>query len=213
MMIPSREEFSPLPEVIDRFGLPDFLEILPELENQLEVVEESNARIAQVAEGLRQAADDLDTEASAVHWQGAAGDAFRAKNAEATKSLRYAADNINTVSEGVVAMKTTAEDVVHLVIKVLTWLAAIAGALLAVIGIAISSVLIGVIAAGLAYWATLGLALLAFWDHAVTLAKLWWELVTGILNKINELIKNLGPDPGDPVPTPQPSPLPEPKII
>ena len=99
MKTPSESDFSPLPELIAQFGLPNPLEVLPQLNNQLESVNTSSAHLTQVHAHLTELADHIDQSAGQVRWQGKAATGFDDRRADSTKSLRNTAN--------------VAQDVVH----------------------------------------------------------------------------------------------------
>ncbi len=207
MRIPTREEFSPLPEVVDRFGLPDPTAILPELENQLEAVAESQAQVENVAAGLRGIADDLDNEAATVSWEGAAGDQFRTKNAEITQALRGAADNISAAQADVAGIDQDTKDLIGKIILTIGALATLVGG---IIGVIIATTVGGAAVAITAIIAGLCALIYALLDEVIWLVQKTWEGVQWLAGKIYEGIEAAGEWIGELIPG-EPSGIPNPR--
>lgn len=92
MQTATESDFAPLPQLIAEFGLPNPLEILPQLINHLESVHTSSAHLTEAHTQLSALADHLDSSAKQVQWQGDSATAFHARRADLTTSLRNTAD-------------------------------------------------------------------------------------------------------------------------
>jgi hypothetical protein len=88
---PSESDFAPLPQLIAQFGLPDPLEYLPQLQNQLESVDASSAQLSRIGDQLNALADHIDRSAGQVQWQSDAATGFRGRISEVSDSLRATA--------------------------------------------------------------------------------------------------------------------------
>ncbi|MEV5748771.1 hypothetical protein AB0L00_13225 [Actinoallomurus sp. NPDC052308] len=84
-------DFSPLPQIIERFGLPNPLAVLPELKNRLETVDVSSGHLTRLRDHLTRLADDIEDSAGSLRWQGDAASRFHRRNAETVTSLRRTA--------------------------------------------------------------------------------------------------------------------------
>lgn len=204
MRIPTREEFSPLPEVVDRFGLPDPTAILPELENQLGVVAESQAQVDSVVAGLRGIAEDLDGHAAAVSWEGVAGDRFRARNVEITRALRNSADDIAAARDELTSIDQDTRDLIKKILFAIGSVATIVGGIVTII---VGSTVAGVIAiiAGVVF--LIGTLI----DEFLWLIQQTWEGIQWVCGKIEQLVNEAGEwigdlIPGEPSGTPSPRP-------
>ena len=93
---PDAADFAPLPQLISTFGLPDVLQVLPQLKNQLETVDASSTHLTLTSAQLNGLADDLDRQASQVRWQGPAAADFQKRVTEATGSMRQVAASMDT---------------------------------------------------------------------------------------------------------------------
>lgn len=91
MQTPSESDFAPLPQLIAQFGLPDPLEYLPQLQNQLESVDASSEHLSRIGDRLNALADHIDRSAGQVRWQSDAATGFRGRISEVTDSLRATA--------------------------------------------------------------------------------------------------------------------------
>ena len=212
MRIPTREEFAPIPEAVAKLGLPDPLEILPELENQLEEIELSNAKLEEVATGFRDIAEDLDSEANTVQWQGAASDAFRGKTAEVAQSLRHAADNINTALVEVGNIEITWYDVLYYILGIFAVIAALYAAILALTAALVALYVGGIVALVLGVIAAIAgiIAALASGIYII------WSMIRGLVEEAtSDTPKPECPDPSrDPLPEKPSNPNPEnPNIV
>ncbi|MQA83880.1 MAG: hypothetical protein GEV03_04395 [Streptosporangiales bacterium] len=183
MRIPAREEFSPLPEVIDMLGLPDPLQVLPQLENQLEAVGLSNAQVGEIAAGFRGVADDLDAEAGGVKWQGAAADGFRSKIADMAQSLREAADNIDIAVAEVASLAVDAKKILGEILKAIF---IVAGIIVAIYAIIIAAKTAAIIVAVIGLIGALALAIYTYLDLYLWLNQKAFELIVGLIRWIGE---------------------------
>lgn len=168
MRIPSKDSFSPLPEVCALFGLDDPTDLLPELENQLESVPASMEQLREIVTGIDDARGALSTGAAGVTWEGAAAEAFTAKLDWGLGGLDDLSSNLTDL---LTAFDVTPEEVKEFLKTFFLWLAVI---------VAIAGGIIGIIAAAMA----LGAALAA--GAGVAIAAL--GLVGAILTLIGGII-------------------------
>lgn len=130
MRIPTREEFAPLPEAVARFGLPDPLAVLPQLENQLEAVVGATTQVREVAAAFAVAADDLETEAAAVAWDGEAAEQFRSTIATTTASLRATSETLSTAADSEDGISDDIKDIIKdILLKIISVLGVVAAIL------------------------------------------------------------------------------------
>ena len=108
MQTAAESDFSPLPQIIARFGLPNPLEVLPQLDNRLESVDTSSTHLTRLHEHLTRLAEDIEASAGGVRWQGDAASNFQGRNADTVTSLRRTAavaqDVVHCQSHSMIAM-------------------------------------------------------------------------------------------------------------
>ncbi|MQA85450.1 MAG: hypothetical protein GEV03_12690 [Streptosporangiales bacterium] len=174
-------------------GGPDPLEVLPQLENELEAVAGSTAQVREMAAGFRSTADDLETEAGAVTWEGEASDQFRSKTAEVAQSLRTAADNLDAAADQDDDSSEEIKDTIRKILQGIAVTAALVGAILVFIAVGWE------VAAIVMVLGALFLAIAALAEFiAFFLDQIWWlgeklyEGIKIILENVDDVLRGAG---------------------
>jgi hypothetical protein len=125
MHVPSSSAFSPLPELIAEFGIPDPFEILDLLQNELEQVDTTTATWNGLADDLDNLAADLEQQSGSVFWTGAAANGFRSNATDVAASFRGAAGNLRNCSQQQKGLQISTLDVIQWVLTALALLVAL----------------------------------------------------------------------------------------
>lgn len=132
MRTPTESDFSPLPQLISHFGVPNPLDVLPRLQNQTETVNASSANLTQLHGQLHALADHIDRSSAQVQWQGDAGSGFQQRISETTTSIRAVAQATQTSVECHTQLASDFWGTVSWICLILAILAIVVGVLLAI---------------------------------------------------------------------------------
>jgi hypothetical protein len=128
MDVPSTDAFSPISDLVSRFGLPNPLEFLDLMQNSLEQIDRSTEAWDKIAGTLEGVSNKLKSELEAVNWQGPAADSARQEGTTTAQALTTTQGETQQAAQGASEAKVD-------IWRVIKWILMAIGALAAILAV------------------------------------------------------------------------------